>query len=175
MENNNTYSNQSQETSQVQPDQQQVYTQPVYQQPQQPVQQQPAYSYNPQAPIGASSPGKEIAGLILGITSLTAGVMVAIFGIIPGAGTVFAVISGLLAIGLGIAAIILHKKVHEQAAVITRKIEIGKNLATAGIITGGAGMLLSIIIVVSLAGCVACASLGSYGAMDSSIFDSLNY
>lgn len=174
MENNNTYSNQSQETSQVQPDQQQVYTQPVYQQPQQPV-QQPAYSNNTQAPIGASSPGKEIAGLILGITSLTAGVMAAIFGIIPGVGIFFAVISGLLAIGLGIATIVLNKKVHEQAAVITRKIEIGKNLATAGIITGGAGMLLSIIIVVSLAGCVACASLGSYGAMDSSIFDSLNY
>ena len=138
-------------------------------------QQQPAYSQNPQAPGGISSPGKEIAGLVLGITSLTAGVMAAIFGLIPAFGTIFAFVSGHLGIGLGIAAIILHKKVHEQAIIITRKIETGKKLGTAGIITAGAGMLLSLIILLSLAGCAACLSAGSYGAMNPSLFDSINY
>lgn len=173
MDNNSIYPNQTPETPQAQPYQQQVYTQPVYQQP---VQPQPAYSYNastPQATLGARCPGKEIAGLVMGIVSLSEGVLAAICGIIPVYGIIYAVIFGLFAIGLGIAAIVLHKKVHEQATVITNKIEIGRKLAIPGIITGGAGMVLSILITIAVCAAGVAAFSGAYGL--DSLLNSLNY
>ncbi len=179
MDNNSIYPNQSQGTTpQAQPYQQQVYTQPVYQQPvQQPVQQQSAYSYNtpvtPQAPLGTKCPGKEIAGLVMGIGSLVEGVAAAICGMIPVYGIIYAIIFGLFGLGLGIAAIILHKKVHEQATVITNKIEIARKLAIPGIITSGAGMVLSILITTIVCAAGLAAVSGASGL--ESLIDSFDY
>lgn len=173
MENNSIYPNQVPNSPQAQPYQQQVYSQPAYQQPvQQPVQQ--AYNYNPgMQPMGVRCPGKEITGLIMGIGSLVEGVAAAIFGMIPIYGIIYAIIFGLFGLGLGITAILLHKKVHEQATVITKKIEIGKKLAIPGIITSGAGMALSILIstIVCAAGIAAFSGANSLD----SFLNSFNY
>ncbi len=93
----------------------------------------------------AKCPGKEIAGLVCGINAIVWSALGTVCGCIPVYGIIFAVIWGLFGIGFGIAAIVLHKKVHEQAEEITSKIETGKKLGTAGIIVGAAGIVISII------------------------------
>ncbi len=165
MENNNTYSNQSQETSQVQPDQQQVYTQPVYQQ----------QSYNYSQPKGTTSPGKEITGLIMGITALIAGVFGVMLCWIPAFGIIWAVACCITAIIFGIVTFTIYKKVHEQATVITNKIEIGKKLAKAGIIVGAASLAFSILIMIAFAGCAYGLSCATSNMDFDSLMNGLNY
>ncbi|MCR4814734.1 MAG: hypothetical protein K5879_07900 [Lachnospiraceae bacterium] len=90
-------------------------------------------------------PGKEIAGLVLGINAIVWGGLGAVFGLMPFYGLIFGFIWGGFGIGFGIATNILHKKVHEQANVITSKIETGKKLATIGIVLSIVGMVISVI------------------------------
>ena len=97
-----------------------------------------------QPTTGTRCPGKEIAGLILGISALAMGVLAVIYCWIPvvsSAGIVF----GIIALGCGIAALILASKVYQQATITTKKIRVGKGLGLAGVICGGIGFLFGII------------------------------
>lgn len=99
----------------------------------------------PQAPV-TRCPGKEIVGMVLGINSLVWGVLGIFFCWHIG----LAIAYGGIGIGTGIAARILHNKVHEQATLITNKIEIGNKLGLAGIICGAVSIVLSIIVLIVL-------------------------
>ncbi len=156
MDNNSIYPNNT-----PQQPQQQVYQQPVYQQQVQPAQ---AYSYNPASvqPAGTKCPGKEITGLVLGISSLVQGIATITCGWIPIYGIIYAIIFGLFGIGTGVAVNILHKKVHEEATIITKKIETGKKLSVPGIILSAVGIGLSITISI-----IVCAAIGTYAAAGS--------
>ena len=130
--------------------------QPAYQQPQPNLQ-----GFQQQV---AKCPAKEIACLVCGISSLVWSVLGTLLGCFPVYGIIFAVIWGGFGIGFGIAANILNKKVHEQADEFTNKIEIGKKLATAGIIVGAIGMVLSIIatiVIIAVWGAAAATSIFS--------------
>lgn len=161
MDNNSIYPNNTPEQPQQQVYQQQVYQQPVYQQPVQPAQ---AYSYNPASvqPAGTKCPGKEITGLVLGISSLVQGIATITCGWIPIYGIIYAIIFGLFGIGTGVAVNILHKKVHEEATIITKKIETGKKLSVPGIILSAVGIGLSITI-----GIIVCAAIGTAAGLGS--------
>ena len=156
MDNNSIY-----QSNTPQQPQQQVYQQPVYQQQVQPT---PAYNYNPAAvqPVGTKCPGKEITGLVMGIASLVEGIATVTCGWIPIYGIIYAIIFGLFGIGTGVAANILHKKVHEEATIITKKIETGKKLAVPGIILSAVGIGLSITI-----GIIVCAAIGTAAGLGS--------
>ncbi|MBR3636638.1 MAG: hypothetical protein IKN45_01830 [Lachnospiraceae bacterium] len=95
-------------------------------------------------------PGKEIAGLILGINAIFWSGLGTLLGCIPVYGLIFACIWNAFGIGTGIAAMVLHKKVHEQATEISNKIETGKKLGLIGIIVGIAGIVIAIIVFIVL-------------------------
>ena len=124
---------------------------------------QPTYQAGP-----TRCPGKEIAGLALGINSLVWGVLGAAFSFMPIYGIIFGIIWGGFGIGFGVAANILHKKVHEQATEITNKIEIGKKLATAGMIVSAIAIALGIV--VSILFTVGIATLGVFEASQNGTF-----
>lgn len=86
-------------------------------------------------------PGKEIAGMVLGIFSLFYGVFAVFFFWY----VILSVVFALFAAGTGIAAMVLNNKVKEQATVMTKKTTIGKNLGIAGMICGIVAVILSII------------------------------
>lgn len=132
------------------PYQQPAYGQDMYQQADysQPVYSQPDLQGFKREPV--KCPGKEITGLILGINSLVWSVLGTSMGCLPVYGLMFSIIWGLFGIGFGIAAIILNKKVHEQAEEYTNKIEIAKKLSVAGIIVAAVGIVISIIVNVVL-------------------------
>lgn len=89
-------------------------------------------------------PGKEIVGMVFGINALVWGVFGAIFcWFLP-----IAITFGIIGIGCGITAMIMHSKVHQQATVITNKIETGKKLGIAGLITGSAAIIISITVTI---------------------------
>lgn len=103
------------------------------------------------------SPGKVIAGFVLGISALVLAGFTVIFAfcsLIPYAGVgmmVYGIVFGLFALGCGIAGMIVSSK-----ALITdpdnNKARLGKTFSLIGIIAGGAGVLLSIIFgIISLA------------------------
>ena len=99
--------------------------------------------------VPTKCPGKEIAGLVLGINSLVWGILGLLFSWIPIYGMIFSFIwGGLMGVGCGIATNILHKKVHEEAEEITGKIETAKKLAVPGIILGIVGCVISIIVLI---------------------------
>lgn len=123
-----------------------VYTEPA------PV---PVYTQQPQAtynqPVSKlHSPGKIIAGFILGISALALAALTVIFAfcsLIPYAGAammVYGIVFGLFAVGCGIAGMILCSK-----ALVTdpdeKKAKLGKTFSLIGIIAGGAGIIFSII------------------------------
>ena len=111
---------------------------------------QASYSQPVQPAQAAHSPGKIIAGFILGICALAMGGLTALFAfcaLIPYAGAammVYAVIFGLFAVGCGIAGLIISGK-----ALVTdpdnKKARLGKTFSLIGLIVGGASMLLGII------------------------------
>ncbi len=150
--------------------QQTVYQQPVYQQPTpqqvdpQAVYQQPPYvAPTPEYDTGVKCPGKEITGMILGINALVWSVLGAMFCWMPLYGIIFGTLYPLMGIGCGVAANILHKKVLEQATVTTKKIHIGKKLATAGIIVGAVSIGLAIMfLIIWIAAGVGFSKLGRY-------------
>lgn len=87
-------------------------------------------------------PVKEIITLVLGIYSLMSGVVAACTFWHPVLATVFFI----LGIGYGIPAMILFKKIQEQATLITNKAYVGKKLALAGIICSCAAFVLMLIL-----------------------------
>lgn len=99
-------------------------------------------------------PGKEITGMIMGINSLLWGSLAFLFCW----HIVISFIYGGIGIGFAIAAFVLHKQVMETATHITKKITVGKNLATAGMICSCVAIGLSIVVIVGL---IACTALGS--------------
>ena len=101
--------------------------------------QKAAYNAN----AGVRCPGKEITSMVLGIVSLFYGA----FGVVFCWHPVLAWTFGILGVGCGIPAIILHNQVMKIATITTKKVKIGKNLGTAGIICGAVTMVLDIIIV----------------------------
>lgn len=138
----------------------QGFTQPGYD-PNQAAYQQPAdlQGFNR---VPTKCPGKEIAGLVLGINSLVWGVLGLLFCWIPFYGMLFSFIwGGIFGIGCGVAANILHKKVHEEAEVITSKIETAKKLALPGIITGIAGMVISVVVLIGFIVLVGASAIGT--------------
>lgn len=108
-------------------------------------------------------PGKEIAGMVLGINGLAWPVIGLFCCVIPVSGGIIGIIYGMIGIGCSIAAIILHNKCVEQADYITKKIVIGKKLAIAGLICGGVGIVLGIVSIVAWVA-------GLFGAFSGSMF-----
>jgi len=111
------------------------------------------------APVVAAkatkAPAKEIVSMILGITSLCSGVCAIGFAWVPVTGLICAFVFGTIAIGTGIAAKILRKKAVQQATITTKKSIVGKNLATAGIITAAVGIFVAIILTIACVGVAA--------------------
>lgn len=101
--------------------------------------------YNNSMPPQTKCPGKEITGMVLGINAIAWSGLGMLFCWHFALGLVY----GLLGIGCGIGATVLHKKVHEQATYITNKIELGKKLGIAGIIVGSILLLISFLILVA--------------------------
>ncbi len=155
MDNNNIYAN-------VNPTP--VNQQTAQQTTQQPVYQQPVYSSN--TPTGTRCPGKEIAGLVLGINALVWSVLGAFFSWMPFYGLIFGLIWGGFGVGFAIATNILYKKVMEQATIITNKIHTGKKLAKAGLIVGIIAMALSVVICIIWVGIIGAAALIGQGGSD---------
>lgn len=93
-------------------------------------------------------PGKEITCMVLGIFSLVYGGFAALFfwHIVIG------IIFGILGIGLGIPAIVLHGSVMKTATVTTKKVQVGKKLGIAGIICGAVAMVIAILFFVVVVG-----------------------
>lgn len=96
------------------------------------------------SPAPVRCPGKEIAGLILGINS----VLWSVIGLFFCWHFALALVYAGFGIGMGIAALILHKKVMEQATVTTGKIKAAKILGIIGIIVSVILLLLGILILV---------------------------
>ena len=117
---------------------------PVYTAP------QATYSQPVQAAPAAHSPGKIIAGFILGISALALGGIAAICSfcaLIPYAGVgamVYGIILGLFAVGCGIAGLIISGKALATDP-DSKKARLGKTFSLIGLIVGGASILLSII------------------------------
>lgn len=126
------------------------------------------YGQGNSAPV--KCPGKEITGMIFGISALIWGVIGIIMGFvgIAVAGTiqryssylgsyrgsvasassqvyVYGFVYAFMAIGCAIVTIVLRGKIFAVAQEISNKIKIGFGLAIAGLITGGIGLLLTII------------------------------
>ncbi len=91
-------------------------------------------------------PGKEVTGLVLGIVALIWSLCGLVFACIPLAGIAYAIPFAVIAIGCGIAALILHNKVQKQATLITNKIESGRTLGFCGVIIGVASIIIAIIV-----------------------------
>lgn len=114
-----------------------------------PVHTAPQATYN-QPVQKMSSPGKIIAGFILGISALVLACLTVLFAfmaLIPYAGAammVYAIVFGLFAVGCGIAGMILCSKAM-QTDPDNKKVRLGKTFSLIGIIAGGAGILLGII------------------------------
>ena len=178
--------------------QQPGYTQPqaAFTQPQQQEYSQPNYDFNAQQAYDATAnqqsygwnggystdtfgqgnsapvkcPGKEITGMVFGISALIWGVLTIIMGFvgIAVAGTihryssylgsyrgsvasassqvyVYGFVYAFMAIGCAIVTLVLRGKIYAVAQDISNKIKIGFGLAIAGLITGGIGLLLTII------------------------------
>ncbi len=115
---------------------------------QQPVYQQPMYQQipQPQKPAGIQCPGKEITGMIFGINALVWGILSLIVCWIPIYSLILGTMYGVFAIAFAIVAKTLANKVFAQATIITNKIRNGNKLATAGLVLGIIGLVLSIII-----------------------------
>lgn len=126
----------------------------------------------PVAPQGTRAPGKEIASLICGISSICAGVCGVTMCWVPVTGLIIAFVFGAIAIACGIVAKVLRKKAVEQASITTKKSLIGKNLATAGIITAAVGMVLAIILAVA---CVGALALGYKKAKEEGLSEPFNF
>ena len=111
-------------------------------------------------------PGKEIISFVFGINSLAWGALGLLFSWIPIYGIIFSFIWGVIfGVGCGIVAIVMHKKVHEEAEEFTGKAETGKKLAIPGIILGIVGFVVSILVIivfVAIVGVGAVSSLSSY-------------
>lgn len=177
--------------------QQPGYTQPqaAFTQPQQQEYSQPNYDFNAQQAYDATAnqqsygwnggystdtfgqgsapvkcPGKEITGMVFGISALIWGVLTIIMGFvgIAVAGTihryssylgsfrgsvaasssqvfVYGFVYAFMAIGCAIVTLVLRGKIYAVAQEISNKIKIGFGLAIAGLITGGIGLLITII------------------------------
>lgn len=120
-------------------------------------------------------PGKEITGMVFGIGAIGMGVAAVIIGIVciaaaaaimstkrslyslgygslyspiaQSAGSLFAYgyIWGIMAVGFAIVTMVLRGQIYAVAQEISNKIKAGFGLALAGIISGGIGLLLTII------------------------------
>jgi hypothetical protein len=114
-------------------------------------------------------PGKEITGMVFGISALLMGIITIILGIVSvsvgatfgrhsvysyGRATmanasaqvyVYGIVYGLMAVAFAVVAMVLRGKVMAQATEITGKIKAGFGMAIAGIITGGFGLFLTIV------------------------------
>ena len=131
-------------------------------------------NYNPGYDDGLKAcPGKEIAGMILGISAGVFGVISLILGIVLASeasrlvnsslwdlalraytleaelktkleGGVYGIILGIMAIPLGIVAMCLRGSVYRIAQKITGKIKIGFVLGLVGLVLGVVGVILSI-------------------------------
>ncbi len=125
-------------------------------------------TYNTNVQNVTRCPGKEIAGLVLGINSLVWSVLAAFLSWIPFYGLIFGFIWGGFGIGFAIATNILHRKVMEQATLTTNKIHIGKKLAKAGLIVG----IISIAVAVTF--CIIWVAVIGVAAMSSGGMSILN-
>lgn len=101
-------------------------------------------NYNYNSTVETRCPGKEISGLVLGINSI----FWSAFGLIFCWYAALGITYGVIGIVCGIVALVLHKKVMEQATVITKKIKVAKTLGTIGIIVGAVLIVLSIILLI---------------------------
>ena|GEM_PF-6808645 len=114
-------------------------------------------------------PGKEITGMVFGISSLLMGLITLFLGFVSlavgaafgrhsvyGYGRVamtgasaqvyiYGIVYGLMGIAFAVVAMVLRGKVMAEADEITVKIKAGFGLAIAGIITSGLGLFLTII------------------------------
>ena len=102
------------------------------------------YQGNAQAPVVC--PGKEITSMVFGINALVWGIFSAFFCW----HIICAAIYGLMSIGCGIVALVLHKKVLEEATFTTKKVALGKKLGIAGIICSAIAIVLSIIVLMAI-------------------------
>ena len=102
------------------------------------------YPGNAQAPVVC--PGKEITSMVFGINALVWGIFSAFFCW----HIICAAIYGLMSIGCGIVALVLHKKVLEEATFTTKKVALGKKLGIAGIICSAIAIVLSIIVLMAI-------------------------
>lgn len=107
-----------------------------------PIYNQPNTGYN-MLNNEVKCPGKEITSMVLGILSIFYGG----FGVLFCWHPVFAWVFGLFGVGCGIPALVLHSSVMKIATVTTKKVKVGKNLGTAGIICGALAMVLDIIFI----------------------------
>lgn len=93
-------------------------------------------------------PGKEIAALVLGINALVWGIFSLLFCWYIALSIAYMFIG----LGCGIAALVLFKKIQEQATVIAPKAYTAKKLATVGIICSCVGLVFAIIFIAGIAG-----------------------
>ncbi|MBO5238400.1 MAG: hypothetical protein J6B50_06470 [Lachnospiraceae bacterium] len=106
-----------------------------------------------------SCPGKEITSMVFGINALVWGV----FGLLFCWHIVLAIAYGVVGIGCAIPSLVLFSQVKKIATVITKKGEIGKKLAIAGLICSIVAIVLSIILLfVFIALGVGTAMIGEY-------------
>ena len=114
-------------------------------------------------------PGKEIVGFVFGINSIAWGALGLLFSWIPFYGMIFSFIwGGLFGVGCGIVALVMHKKVHEEAEEIGGKIETGKKLAIPGIIIGAVGCVVSVVVLIFVIAIVGIGAIGSISSMSNS-------
>lgn len=131
---------------------------------------QPANQFAPSEQTGPRKcPGKEITGMVFGISSLLMGLITLFLGFVSlavgaafgrhsvysygraamtGASAqvyIYGIVYGLMGIAFAVVAMVLRGKVMAEADEITVKIKAGFGLAIAGIITSGLGLFLTII------------------------------
>jgi len=87
---------------------------------------------------------KETAGLILGIFSLIYGVLALFTGIT----IVLPILFGLLGLGFGIAAIVIHSKLRNSGYPVAQELLVGRNLGIAGVVTSGVVLLFCVFILI---------------------------
>ena len=116
-------------------------------------------------------PGKEIVGFVFGINSLAWGILGLLFSWIPIYGMIFSFIwGGLFGVGCGIVALVMNKKVHEEAEEFTGKAETGKKLAVPGIIVGILGCVVSIVVLIVFVLILGIGAVGSISSMSNSYY-----
>jgi len=130
---------------------------------------QPANQFAESEPSVVKCPGKEITGMVFGISALLMGLIAILMGFIGiGIGAVYGrhsaynlytramattssqvfvygFIYSFLGIAFAIVAMVMLSKVYAVAQEITNKIKAGFGMAIAGIITSGLGLILTII------------------------------